>query len=119
MAKKLKWRQLSADRQEEIDEWLENHHPWDYDAVYSLYHALADRGDLGAYVCRGTKKGLRLTSTVGVGMDDAAEGVGEELLLSLAEQAAVLEHIERRYCEGMEIEGFYLFHRAKFLKGAL
>ena len=120
MAKKarLRWRNVDPDRQDEIDEWLAEHHPWDYDAVYSLYHALADRRDLGAYVCRGSKKGLRLSSTVGVGMDDASESAGEELILSLAEQPAVLEHIERRYCEGMGIEGYYLYHRANFLKNA-
>lgn len=117
-AKKKHWRDIDHDRQEEIDDWLEEHNPWDYDAVYSLYHALADRRDLGAYVCRSSKKGLKLSSTVGVGMEDAAENTGEELVLSLDEQAAVLEHIERRYCEGMEIEGYYLFHRARFLKNA-
>ncbi len=118
MAKKakLRWRNIDPDRQEEIDEWLEEHNPWDYDAVYSLYHALADRRDLGAYVCRGSKKGLRLSSTVGVGMDDASDSASEELWLTPEEQAPVLEHIEKRYCEGMGVEGYYLFHRARFLK---
>ncbi|MFC1481712.1 hypothetical protein ACFL6E_05655 [Candidatus Neomarinimicrobiota bacterium] len=113
---KLKWRDLSPERQDEIDEWLEDHHPWDYDAVYSLYHALSEKRDLGAYVCRGGKKGLKLSSTVGVGMENTSETAGEELWLTIEERPAILGYIELRYCEGMEIESFYLFHRASSLK---
>ncbi len=110
----LYWQELETDRQRIINSWISSHRPRDYDAVYSLYHAVEDEKDLGSYICYGTPGGVLLRSVVGGGhMDDAK---ADPLELTHDEKKAFLQRIQQRFCEGMDIESYYLFHRAQAIR---
>ncbi|MDD5486633.1 MAG: hypothetical protein PHW65_03675 [Dehalococcoidales bacterium] len=85
--------------------WLEQADPEDFEDVYCLYHAVKDKENYGLYECKKSKDGKLFIK---------ADHTEETLML--ASQKAIdafLNLIERRYVDpGMEIEGWYEFHRA-------
>jgi len=85
-----------------FQEWLEGADPETPDEVYYLYVAVKNEADMGMwYVLRSGNqwfvKGDSCEDTLRLASDRAKQ--------------AFLDHIERAFCEGMDIESWYGFRR--------
>lgn len=88
----------------DFDEWLEEAiDGGDYSDVYSLYHTITDEVNNG---------GFQISKNNGRWF--VVSGNCEDTLMISTEKArqTLLSIIEERYCEDMDIEGYYYFHRA-------
>lgn len=89
----------------DFDAWLLCHDLRDYNDVFSLYRSVADVDEMGIFkTVRGRKSGTYIVSSC----------VCDEDLLLASEQAYqyFLDVIEKRYCDEMDIEGYYAYHHA-------
>lgn len=78
----------------------------DYEDVYALYHSIADCDEYGVYktqVAKGKNNGWIVSSSC---LDDTLH------LISDKAKQTFLSIIESRYCEGMDIEGWYAYKQA-------
>lgn len=89
----------------DFEQWLdENVDGNDYIDVYSVYCTVNEGMGQGGYEIKKNQSNGRLFVT----------GPGENTLMIASDKAkeAFLKMIEDRYCEDMDIEGYYAFHHA-------
>ena len=89
----------------DFDTWLEeNVDGTDYNDVYSIFQAVNNLTDMGGFEVKKNSNGRIFVSN----------GLSDETLMisSDAAKETFLKMIEDKYCEDMDIEGYYTFHRA-------
>ena len=90
----------------DFEAWLFCHVlPSDYIDVYNCYTAIQDKSGNGSYdVQYNFDQGKLFVTPVGT----------NDTLMIATEKArqTILNMIENRYCNGMDIEGYYAFHQA-------
>ena len=87
----------------DFDDWLECTDLSDYNDVYSLYRSVADLMTYGGYNTVQAPNGAYILT---------ADDVEDSLCLATDKaRDAFLKTIEYRYCDDMDIEGYYAFHR--------
>lgn len=89
-----------------FEDWLDaNLDGTDYDDVWNLYHSVAEESPMGTF--RTTKNGVQ-------GKYFVTNECGEGTLMLASDKArdAFLRKIEDDYCQDMDIEGYYAFHKA-------
>ncbi len=87
-----------------FNDWLDDNVDGnDYNDVYSIYHAVSEESDFGGFEVSKNSSGRLFVS-----------GPGEDTLMISTEKAieTFLKTIESRYCDEMDIEGYYYFHHA-------
>lgn len=88
----------------DFEDWLEEAIDGiDYSNVYNLYHTILDEADYG---------GFQITKRNGMWFVKSWDC--EDTLMIASEKArdTLLSIIEDKYCEDMDIEGYYAFHSA-------
>lgn len=83
--------------------WLDCNDLSDFNDVYSLYHSVQDVEKWAGFSTeRGKKEGVYIVKSV--------ECDDNLLLASENARSTFLSVIESRYCEGMDIETYYIYH---------
>lgn len=89
-----------------FDEWLDNNELSDYNDVYSLYQSVLNVEEWAGFkTIRGKSEGQYIVSSIEC----------SDINLFLASEKArdsFLSTIEKKYCEDMDIESYYGYHRA-------
>jgi hypothetical protein len=86
--------------------WLDGNDLSDYNDVCSLYHTVEDCEDMNGFSI--TKK----EDSFGIRYFLRSNECGDVLILTERFRNYFLDFIEKSYCEGMNIEGYWSFHHA-------
>lgn len=90
----------------DFNDWLDGIDLSDFNDVYSLYHSVSDVEEWGCFnTIKGKAEGQYIVSSIEC----------SDINLFLASEKArdsFLSTIEKKYCEDMDIESYYGYHRA-------